>query len=193
MTRLINALSPADAQRIRDRIAGKPLPPAVAKPKSVGRIKCYVSQFYKYDPALNAHVIQLPIAFDRAMYNAGRTPFYLRERYVKQMRETVWLACASYLSSFDVRQLARVEFVRIASNKLDSDNISAAFKAIRDALCSYLEWGNEAREHIRAIGYADDRLEQRGVTWSYRQQKCEANPRLYGVRLVLYCKPPSES
>jgi hypothetical protein len=110
---------------------------------------------------------------------------------VKQMREAVWVACAAYLQSFDPARIVRIEFVRIANNKLDSDNLSAAFKAIRDALCAFLVWGNAASDHIRAIGSADDKLEQRGVSWSYRQQKCESNPRLYGIRIVLHCKPPT--
>lgn len=190
MTRVINAIDPATAQRIRDAIAGRPQL-REAKPKKIGKIKCYVSQFHSYDPRNESHTLQLPIAFDRAMYNAGRVPFYLRERYVSQMREAVWLACAAYLKDFDRARVRRIEFVRVAVNKLDDDNIVSAFKAIRDALCAWLVWGNDAQSHIKTIGTADDKLWKDGVRWTYRQQKCESNPRLYGIRIVLHCAPPS--
>jgi len=189
-TRMLNAIDPETAQRIRDRIAGKPLRVEPAKPKRQQRVKCYASQFHKFDPAKNTHTVQLPIAFDPAMYNAGRVPWYLREKYVKTMREAVWLALSSYLRTFDRTRIVRMEFVRIGVKKLDSkDNLRSAFKSIVDATCSWVEWGDEAPKHVRAIGYADDRLEQRGIEWTYRQQQCESNPRLYAIRIVFHCTP----
>lgn len=230
--RILNTISARDAQAIRDRIAGKPLPPAVAKPKRSQPVKCYVSQFHKFDPAKNAHTVQLPLAFNREAYNAMRTPWYLREKWVKETREMVWLALHAYFprmrgkyvrfarvtprrveyvraarqthretAAIDALQAfvdapkerARVrsmEFVRIAINKLDErDNLPAAFKATVDATASFLVWGGAAPAHVKTIGTADDKLEQRGVTWTYRQQKCESNPRLYGIRIILHCAP----
>lgn len=186
-----NAINdPQMAADIRAAISGKPVLKE-AKPRKSKRPKCMVSQYHSYDPRKDAHTIQLPIAFDRNMYNAGRVPFYMRERYVTQMRDAVWMACAAYLQDFDATRVRRIEFVRIAVNRLDDDNIIAAFKAIRDALCARLVWGDAASSHIRAIGTADDKLAKAGVTWTYRQQKCESNPRLYGIRIILHCAPPS--
>lgn len=190
MTRVINAIDADTAARIRAHISGKPSPQAVAKPKKTQPVKCYVSQFHKFDPAKNAHTIQLPIAFNRANYNANRLPWYMKEKAVKGMREAVWLALGAYVPNLRGEHVRAMEFVRIAINKMDAkDNLPAAFKAIVDATCSRLVWGDEAPAHVRAIGYADDKLEQRGVVWTYRQHQCESNPRLYGIRIVLHCAP----
>lgn len=190
--RVINAIDPETARDIRAAISGKPrLKPAKAKKSEP--VKCYVSQFHKFDPRTNAHTVQLPIAFNRANYNASRTPWYLKEKAVKEMREQVWLAMNAYFpgmrtDSAERERVLRMEFVRLAVNKMDvKDNLPAAFKAILDAVCSFLVWGQDAPLHVRAIGYADDRLEQRGVSWSYRQQQCASNPRLYGIQVILHC------
>lgn len=193
MTRVLNALDAATAQRIRDAIAGKPQL-REAKPKKAEPVKCYVSQFHKFDPAKSTHTLQLPIAFRTAEYNAGRTPPQLRARWVKEKRELVWRVMHAHMPTFArcipegiSLRVTHIEFVRIGLRALDDDNLVAAFKAVRDALCSFLVWGHECDENIRQIGRADDILKQRGVSWSYRQQKCESNPRLYGVRLILHC------
>lgn len=192
MTRIINAIDAQTAQRIRDAIAGKPQL-REAKPKKAEPVKCYVSQFHKYDPAKDTITLQLPIAFRTAEYNADHTAFYLKAKWAKEKRELVWSACAMHLHNFDRERLAHIEFVRLALGKLDDDNLVAAFKAIRDALCSHIVWGSEAPAHLKSIGKADDYLAREdGVTWSYRQQKCESNPRLYGVRLILHLKPRTE-
>lgn len=190
MTRVINQIDHATAQRIRDAIAGKPQLRA-AKPKRAQPVKCYVSQYWSYDPRRDRYTLQLPIAFDPRMYNAGRTPQYLRERYVKQLRETTWSACFALIHNFDRERLKHIEFVRIAVNKMDSDNVQSAFKAIRDALCTFIVHGRNCVDHVKTIGHADNKLEQEGVTWSYRQQQCESNPRLFGVRIILHCAPRS--
>lgn len=194
--RVINAIDPATAQRIRDRIAGKPLRVEPAKPKRAQPVKCLVHTSYRLDAERGMHTLQLPIAFNRAEYNAGRTPQHMRARWVKEKREMVWFAMHAFMPTFArcipegiSLRVAHIEFVRLGLLKLDDDNLVAAFKAVRDALCSFLVWGDQCDENIRQIGRADDILKQRGVTWTYRQQKCEANPRLYGVRLILHCAP----
>jgi hypothetical protein len=232
--RVLNSIAPETAALIRARIAGKPMPPAIAKAPKAQPVKCYVTQLHRVYTETNTHVVQLPIAFNRAHYNSSRTPWYLKEAAIKSMREMVWLALSSYFPSMRapsfafsrikpselkccapsyvrfvpdderavrafcesaraMRERARVrqiEFVRLAINKLDErDNLPAAFKAITDATCSYLVHGSECRAHIKTIGRADDILDKRGLTWSYRQQKCESNPRLYGVRIILHVSP----
>lgn len=197
MTRPINALDRETASRIRDAIAGKPQLRA-AKAKKTEYPKCMVGQFHRFDPRHSTHTLQLPIAFRTAEYNAGHTPHALRARWVKEKRQMVWNAMRLHMPTFArcipegiSLRVTHIEFVRIGLRKLDDDNLVAAFKAVRDALCSFLVWGGECDENIRQIGRADDILKQRGVSWSYRQQKCESNPRLYGVRLVLHCTPRS--
>lgn len=191
MTRVINALDPDTAARVRAAISGKPV---LREPKAKRSqpVKCYVSQFYRFDPRNETHTIQLPIAFNRATYNTSRAPWYLKEKHVKEIRETVWLAMDAWLPNFKIERLRSMEFVRIAINKMDAkDNLPAAFKAVVDAVASKVVWGVDAAQHVRAIGSADGKLEQRGITWTYRQQQCESNPRLYGIRIILHCAPHS--
>lgn len=193
--RVINALDPETAARVRAAISGKPQLKE-AKPKRREPVKCFVGQFHKFDPVKSTHTLQLPIAFRTAEYNAGRTPPALRARWVKEKRELVWSAMRAYMPTFArcipegiSLRVTHIEFVRIGLKALDDDNLVAAFKAVRDALCSFLVWGGECDDNIRQIGRADDILKQRGTTWSYRQQKCESNPRLYGLQLVMHCAP----
>lgn len=186
-----NAINdPQMAADIRAAISGKPRLKE-AKPKRAEPVKCYVSQFHKFDPAKNAHTIQLPIAFRTAEYNADHTPMALKSRWVAEKREAVWLAMSAYLKGFDRARVRNIEFVRIGTRRLDDDNVVAAFKAVRDATCSYLVWGADAPNHVRAIGSADDKLWQAGIRWAYRQEKCASNPRLYGLKIILHCAPPS--
>jgi len=197
MTRMLNAIDPETAQRIRDRIAGKPLRVEPAKPKRAEAVKALVSQFHKFDPQTNRHTVQLPIVFRTAEYNAGRTPKFLKEKWVKEKRELVWLALHSYfpLMRKDAAERDRVyamEFLRYGIGKLDKkDNLRAAFKPVLDAVASFLVWGEDAPAHIRSIGTADDKLERRGVEWDYRQMQCPANPRAYGIQIILHCAPRS--
>ena len=191
MTRIINSIDAATAQRIRDAINGKPQLKD-AKPKRAQPVKCYVSQFCAYDPNRDSYTIQLPIAFRTAEYNADHTPMHMKAKWAKEKKTTVWMALGAYLKGFDRSRVRSIEFVRIGLKRLDDDNVVSAFKAVRDATCSYLVWGDDAPNHNAAIGSADDKLWQAGIRWSYRQQKCESNPRLYGIRIVLHCAPRSD-
>lgn len=193
MTRVLNQLDADTAARVRAAISGKPILKE-AKAKKAKPVKCYVGSFHRFDPLKSTHTLQLPIAFRTAEYNAGFTSPALRARWVKEKREMVWAAMHAHMPTFArcipegiSLRVTHIEFVRLAIGKLDDDNLSAAFKAIRDALCAFLVWGHECDENIRQIGRADDLLKQRGVSWSYRQKKCESNPRLYGVQLILHC------
>lgn len=186
-----NALPPETAALIRARIAGKPLPPAIAKAKRSQPVKSFASQFHKFDPTTNTHVIQLPIAFRSAEYNAGHTPQYLRAKWATEKRLAVWCAMSVYLKGFDPKRVRRIEFVRVGLKRLDDDNVVGAFKAVRDATCSWLVWGDEAPLHLKTIGTADDKLWKDGVRWTYRQQQCEVNPRLYAIQIILHCAPRS--
>lgn len=191
MTRVLNQLDPDTAARVRAAISGKPML-REPKAKRAQPVKCYVTQLHRVYTETSTHVIQLPIAFNCANYNTSRAPWYLKERAVKSMRETVWLALAAYVPSLRGEDVRSMEFVRLAINKMDErDNLPAAFKAIVDATCSRLAWGDDAPSRVKTIGRADDILEKRGLTWRYRQQKCESNPRLYGIQIILHCAPPT--
>jgi hypothetical protein len=192
--KVLNAIPRENAADYRRVLTGQPL----KRIKRKEPVKAYVSQFHKFDPRNSTHTLQLPIAFRTAEYNAGRTHPALRARWVKEKRELVWRVMHAHMPTFArcipegiSLRVTHIEFVRIGMRKLDDDNLVAAFKAVRDALCSFLVWGHECDENIRQIGRADDILKQRGVSWSYKQQKCERNPRAYGVKLVLHCAPRS--
>lgn len=188
--RVLNAIDPATAADIRAAISGKPRL-REAKPKKTQPIKCYVGQFHRFDPAKNTHTVQLALAFHASAYNTNRTPYWQKQQWVKEARSLVWQTLGAYMSGFDATRVRHIEFVRMAVNKLDDDNLVAAFKAVRDATCSYLVHGRDCWNHVKTIGQADDKLAKAGVTWTYRQQKCESNPRLYGVRIVMHCAPLS--
>lgn len=190
--RVLNAIDREFAADVRAAISGKPRLKEAKAPKAPPGPKAMVTQLHRVYTATHTHVIQLPIAFNCANYNSSRAPWYLKERAIKSMRETVWLALAAYVPNMRSADIISMEFVRLAINKMDArDNLPAAFKAIVDATCSRLEWGDEAPARVKQIGQADDKLEQRGVTWTYRQQKYEANPRAYGIQIWLHCAPPS--
>lgn len=194
MTHVINRIDPETAADIRAAISGKPRL-KTAKPKKPQGIKCMVSQFHSFDPRHSVHTIQLPIAFKGAEYNAGNTPQYLRSKWATEKRDHTWLALNAYFprmrtDAAERERVTHMEFVRFGVKKLDAkDNLRMAFKAIVDATCSFLRWGADAPLHLRAIGSADDYLEQRGVSWDYFQQKCPSNPRLYGIQIKLHCAP----
>lgn len=203
MTLVRNAVPPETAALIRARIAGKPLPPAIAKaPKEPGKPKCMCSQFHRYNPENNSHLVQLPIFLaqpkrfvpPRKMTGA-QIKWRLKceaEEY-EELRDGITADIQRYMPN-GIRGLQRIEYVRLSSragssNEMDDDNLAACFKVVRDAVCIYARWGSEWLRHKDAIGHADGYLKQQGVKWTYRQQKCSANPRLHGIQIVLHCAP----
>jgi hypothetical protein len=198
MTRVLNAIDPATAADIRAAISGKPNL-KVAKPKRVEGVKATVSQFHKFDPRTDTHTVQLAIVFRTAEYNTSRTPQWLKEKWVKEKREHVWTALFNYLPRWcnDPSERERVyamEFLRYGRGKLDArDNLRSAFKPVVDATCAFLVWGSALPADKRAIGTADRKIEeQRGVEWNYRQMQCPANPRAYGIQIILHCRPRAD-
>lgn len=197
MTRVLNSIPRENAADYRRVLNRKELPALKRKRKEP--VKCYASQFHSFNPARGTHTLQLPIAFRTAEYNAGHTPHALRAKWVKEKRTLVWRAMHAYMPTLArcipegiSLRVTHIEFVRLGLRALDDDNLVAAFKGIRDAVCSFLVWGGECDDNIKQIGRADDLLKQRGVSWSYKQQKCASNPRAYAVRIVLHCAPRSD-
>lgn len=206
MTRVINALDPDTAARVRAAISGKPVLKE-AKAKRAEPVKCLVSEFHKFDPRANAHTIQLAIHFQSFEYNAESHDMYIgrdgsprskRADAAKKKKKTVGKALARYLPRWlddeeERARLVHIEFVRIGMRKLDDDNVWIAFKAIRDRTCSFAAWGRKSEEdhYQRIIGQADDILQKRGVTWRYRQIQSPSNPRAYGIQIILHCAPAS--
>lgn len=68
----------------------------------------------------------------------------------------------------------RIVFTRLAPRRLDDDNLTAAFKPIRDQVCAWLS-GNNAVD-----ARANDGMRS-GYTFEYRQQQ----QRAHGVRVEL--------
>jgi hypothetical protein len=102
-------------------------------------------------------LIELPIKTVSTMN--VREHWAVRAKRAKTQREATQWACKS---------LERVEppliitLTRIGTRKLDSDNLAASFKAIRDGVADWL-----------GIDDGDERL-----TWNYAQEKGK-----YGVRI----------
>lgn len=69
----------------------------------------------------------------------------------------------------------KIVFVRLAPRKLDTDNLVASFKAIRDQVCCWLQGQNSTAAR------ADDGMRS-GYEFSYHQQ----SQRLSGVRVELW-------
>lgn len=91
---------------------------------------------------------------------------------------------AHALALIDVAQVTKhlgaparkIVFVRMAARKLDSDNLVAAFKPIRDQVCCWLAGDN-------ALDARADDGTRSGYVFEYRQQP----QRLNGVRVELSC------
>lgn len=69
---------------------------------------------------------------------------------------------------------SRIGFTRLAPRALDTDNLAAAFKPIRDQVCCWLAGDNSVDAR------ADDGIRS-GYSFSYHQQQ----QRAYGVRIEL--------
>lgn len=202
MTRVLNALDDATAQRIRDAIAGKPQLKEPKAPKAKGP-KCMCSQFHNYNPRTGAHIVQLPIYLSqpkRFVPPRQMTGAQIRWRLAKEaeeyeeMREGITADIQRYFPN-GIEGLQHIEYVRLSNRagnpktEMDDDNLSACFKVVRDATSRYARWGAEWPKHTDKLGQADGYLKQVGVTWIYRQQKCAANPRLHGIQIILHCAP----
>lgn len=190
----------ADYRRVLNR---KELP-ALKRKKGP---KCLASQFHKFDPRTNTHTLQLPIYFESFTYNAENDTYYVnvggrrlrrskRADAAKAKREMVWKAMNLHMpglaqciaAGYGLR-VQHISWVRMGLRQLDDDNLQAAFKSVRDAVCSFLVWGTNSQANVRKIGKADDVLKERGATWDYLDRKCETNPRLYGVQIKIRCAP----
>lgn len=207
MTRVINALDPDTAARVRAAIGGKPVlrEPKAAKPY---KPKAMCSQYYveTVRELGTRHVVQLPVYLDQAQIKAVVPPPGMSAEKVKRMvharrRAYVLLrnGVANDIEHYfpnGVEGLHAIEYVRFSMyaggpKEMDDDNVVAVMKPVRDALCSVAYHGAAWRQHIDTIGNADGYLKRRGVTWLYRQAKCPGFPRLHGIQLILHCVPSS--
>lgn len=100
---------------------------------------------------------------------AGRSK-QLRTRTMKALQLVSVEAVAEHLQASP----QNISFIRLARRTLDSDNLAAVFKPIRDQVCCWLAFQNVANARAR------DSLRS-GYTFSYHQQQ----QKLYGVRIEL--------
>lgn len=204
MTRVLNEIPRENAADYRRVLNRKELP---ALKRKAGP-KCLVSQYHKFDPRTNTHTLQLPIYFEGFTYNATNDVYYIRlgngrrvprskrADAAKEKREMVWKAMQLYMPGWAAiiasghgMRVQHISWIRLGLKQLDDDNLQAAFKSVRDAVCSFLVNGGKCAGKVRSIGKADDVLKERGVTWEYLDRKCESNPRLYGVQIKIRCAP----
>lgn len=205
--RSITQVNPADAARIRAYIStnGK-LPPVLTaledKPvktpkldkKKVGRrptVECVRRDGAGYIE------IEVPVVWDRAMYNVGQA-FWMKDALRRAHRDAVWSTCLTYLAdlSRNVEKrsgIKKLELVRLAPVDIKGkrDNLPASFKYVLDALCAFLLWGADCINHKKDIGDADDILDERGLEWTYYQQRSDISNKLHGLRIRLWLSEAS--
>ena len=205
---IINSIPRENAADYRRALNRKELP-ALKRKKGP---KCMVSQYHRFDPRTNTHTLQLPIYFEGFTYNAkSHDTYYVRSSFTgrriprskradaaKAKREMVWKAMnlhmpgwAGAIATGHGMRVQHISWIRLGLKQLDDDNLQAAFKSVRDAVCAFLVWGgkSQTKTNVRKIGKADDILKERGATWDYIDRKCESNPRLYGVQIKIRCAP----
>lgn len=204
MTRVLNQLDADTAARVRAAISGKPVLKEAKAPKAPPGPKAMCQRLHRYYTATNTHVIQLPHHLTqpkRFVPPRGMTAAQIKWRLMReaeeheQFFESVCDDIQHYLPR-GIEGLRAIEYVRFSRyaggpNEMDDDNLSACFKAVRDAVCAYARWGPEWRKHRDAVGHADGYLKRQGITWAYKQRKCEANPRAHGIQIWLHCAPPT--
>jgi len=105
-------------------------------------------------------IIEIPI---RTKSTANlREHWAVKAKRAKLERMTVY---ASLLGNDPPGLPLVVKLTRIAPRKLDSDNLSSSFKAIRDGIADWLQ--------------VDDGRDE--IEWSYSQQK--GKPKQYAIRI----------
>lgn len=185
MSRLITQVDPLEARRIRDEIARARTTGGAKRPKPPPKQKQLVSHYTAWRTAESCHVLQLPMYFERSMWNSGG-PTWVKKRAAQQQRDNTLIALRNAYRWDDAKRatVQRITFVRLSPGTLDGDdNLRSAFKYAKDAVYAWLEHGD--REfNVRGIGHSDRRLAR--VTCSYEQRKCEANPRAHGIQIKLY-------
>ena len=192
-----NAITDAElAADIRAAISGKPRLKQPKAPKARSGPKLLLSEYAAWKHQGLVMVAQRAIAFDSAMWHHTDLPQWKKNKLIAAERDgTIGFLLQHYESwAKDPEQRARVrhiDFVRIGGKKLAKhDNVRTAFKYVVDGTCGVIEWGFEVLKRTRhEIGLADDRLEERGVTWNYLQEKSLAQPRGYAIQIRIHLSP----
>jgi hypothetical protein len=193
-----NAITDPDlAADIRAAISGKPRLKAAKAPKKRKGPKLLLSEFSASKG--DVLIAQRAIAFDPAMWHHTDLPQWRRNQLIAAERDgTIGFLLqhfASWANDPEARARVRhIDFVRIGGRGLAKhDNLRTAFKYVVDGTCGVVLWGFEVLKRQRhEIGQADDKLEERGVGWSYLQEKSRAQPRGFAIQIRLHCKPSSE-
>lgn len=115
----------------------------------------------------------VPVELNSQSGGNSRQSHFIRAARVKKQREALSLAilAAGFRHVFErghLRLPLHVRCTRVAPNALDSDNLTIAFKALRDELCKHLG--------------VDDKTGL--IRWSYAQRKGAV--REYGATLVIH-------
>lgn len=194
--RVINSIDAETAADIRAAISGKPRLKAAKAPKVRKGPKLLLSEYSAVKHNGTVLVVQRAIAFDPAMWHHTDLPRWRKNQLIEAERDgTINYLLHSFPKwAADPVERARVrhiDFVRIGGRGLAKhDNLRTAFKYVVDGTCGVVLWGFEVTQRTRnEIGQADDRLEERGLGWSYLQEKSQANPRGFAIQIRLHLEP----
>lgn len=203
-TRLITAMTADQVRAQRQHMTAVPKPANTQKPKRDRSRKKLAKEHVLTPMAFSRQgndwrVVQMPL------YTSGQRSWGIwhdRHSMVDAQVNTTWFSlCAWEWLARHRSDIQHIELVRVAPRELDThDNLPSAFKAIMDAVCSWVVEGDKVRDpafNRKKIGRYDDAILQskknpEGITWSYGQTKCASNPRAYGVEIRFRLAPSSE-
>jgi hypothetical protein len=97
--------------------------------------------------------------------------YIVKAQRVKEQRFSAYLLLREQFGIVEISQKSKVliELTRVATRKLDTDNLRSAFKAVRDGIADYLK--------------IDDGSER--LTWAYAQEfKCKTNEIKVRIEIV---------
>jgi hypothetical protein len=98
-----------------------------------------------------------------------REHWAIKSRRTKANKQAAYMVCLSKRVKYKIKFPVHVVLVRLASRRLDSDNLANSFKAVQDGIAD-------------ALGVDDG--DESKVTWEYRQEK---SPRgKYAVRVEFH-------
>ena len=117
---------------------------------------------------------KLPV---KTISEANMTGEHWTKKHKRHQMQKIWIKKAFLDHKKKIETPCIVELTRVASRKIDSDNLSSAFKWIRDEIGAQLTG-------IMIPGRGDD---DDDITWKYAQEKGE--PKEYAIKIRIMGNP----
>ena len=187
---LLTKANPLEALRLHALISGS----APAKPKAPKR-KGKVTAFTRYvtpiawsDAVQQVVVIQYALRLSSDQYNANGSKFSKSseaKKHVDTTLEALRLQLAGLSGERFTRERIRgVVFTRIAPVRIKGDdNLTAAFKHVRDATFAWIVYGDQDFDRRKIGIYDDDVNTPGGHTCSCEQTVSAEDKRAYGIQI----------